>query len=276
MFKRLLSFLCIAVAVFLSPVSSNADIEVYFLDVGQGDCAIITADGENMIIDGGPGSQSDKVYSYILNTLKLDGFKYMVATHPHEDHIGGLSAALIAVPVDTVLTPVLEWDSKAFRSMMQYADMRECRILVPYDGDMFPLGKGMVTVLLCWPEAVEYSSANDMSIVLRIDYGERSFLFTGDAEAYAEYMLVDAGGIEADVLKVAHHGSSTSCTEEFLSAVKPQYAVISCGKDNIYGHPKQETLDRLTKFNVTVLRTDLLGSVIFSSDGIAIKVHSIK
>ena len=268
--------MCSMAALCLLFSSALADIEIHFLDVGQGDCAIIVADGEAMIIDGGSSSRSDKVFSYIRNTLNLDSFKYMLATHPHEDHIGGLSGALNAVPVDLILSPVLEWDSKEFRSLIKYADMRESMFEIPYDGETFSLGDGTVTILLCWPEADYYSSVNDMSIVLRVDYGIRSFLFTGDAEAYAEYMLVDAGGLSADVLKVGHHGSSTSSTEEFLEAIKPTYAIISCGKYNSYGHPRQETLNKLNNIGALILRTDLQGTIVMQSDGVDLKVSTEK
>lgn len=236
-----------------------------FLDVGQGECAIIVADGDAMIIDGGSSWASQIVYSHLRNKLHLQNVKIMVATHPHEDHIGGLSGALNAVPVDLILSPVLEYDSKEFSELTEYAYLQGSVMDVPFPGDVFSLGNATVTIVECWTDAW---SVNDMSIVLRVDYGKRSFLFTGDAEEYLEYMLVDSGqDLSADVLKVGHHGSSSSSTMEFLDEISPSYAVISCGKENIYGHPRQSTLDKLVAAGAEIFRTDLHGDILFHSDG---------
>ena len=245
--------------------ASPPGLEVHFLDVGQGDCAVVLCGGEAMIIDGGPPGASSKVYAYIHDTLKLRTIRIMAATHPHDDHVGGLSGALNAAPVELLLTPVTEWDSSPFRSMMEIAGRQGTAVTVPYDGDVYTLGEATVTVLMCWPEAW---TVNDSSIVLRVDYGGTSFLFTGDAEEMLEYMLVDSGcNLHADVLKVAHHGSNSSSTGEFINAVSPSYAVISCGRDNDYRHPRQEILDRLRDAGADVLRTDLQGTIVFTSNG---------
>lgn len=247
-------------------------LEVHFLDVGQGDCAVVLCEGESMVIDGGPKAASRMVYSYILDTLGLRHIDYVVSTHPHIDHVGGLASVLNAVPVDLLLTPALEWDSKAFRSMMEYAALQGTAVVIPGEGDTLQLGSATVTVLHCWPEAIAMGRTNDASIVLRIDYGETSFLFTGDAEEWAEYMMVDAGvNLKADVLKVSHHGSYTASTEEFVKKVHPAFAVISCGKGNEYGHPHDVVMNRLAAVNCTVLRTDLLGTVVLRSDGTTVR-----
>lgn len=250
------------------PVSALADLQVHFLNVGQGDCTIIVCDGEAMVIDGGPAVASDYVYSYIRNTLELQHIDYVVSTHPHLDHVYGLSAVLNAAPVDLLLTPVLEWDSKAFNNMLKYTEKQGTPVSVPREGDTLQLGGATVTILHCWPEALDYGRTNDSSIVTRIDYGDTSFIITGDAEDWSEYMMVDAGAnLKADVLRVAHHGSNTASTMEFLKAVQPKYAVISVGKDNGYGHPHTEVLERLDKIGAKVLRTDDLGTIVFQSDG---------
>ena len=213
------------------PVSALADLQVHFLDVGQGDCTIIVCDGEAMVIDGGPRSSSNYVYGYIRRTLKLRQIEYVISTHPHLDHVYGLSSVLNAAPVDLLLTPVLEWDSKAFSYMLKYAEKQGTPISVPQEGDTLQLGSATVTILHCWPEAIEYGRTNDSSIVTRIDYGNTSFIITGDAEDWSEYMMIDSGmNLKADVLRVAHHGSNTASTMEFLKAVQPKYAVISVGK----------------------------------------------
>jgi len=255
--------------LLILPATVLADLEVHFLDVGQGDCAIILCDGEAMVIDGGPKSASDKVYSYIRDTLGLKFIDFVVSTHPHVDHVSGLAAVLNAAPVESIYSLVMNWESKAFRNMLKYAMKQGAQISVPKDLDYFHVGGAEVTILLCMPEMIKEGRTNDASIVLRIDYGETSFLFTGDAEEYAEYTLEDyyQSYLKADVLKVAHHGSEYSSNEKFLGLVRPEYAVISVGKKNRYGHPHQETLDRLNAVGAKILRTDELGTIVFRSDG---------
>ncbi len=192
----------------------------------------------------------------------------MISTHPHADHVGGLAAVLNAAPADLLLTPVLDWDSDGFRSMMKYAELSGTPVSVPRAGDTLRLGSAVVTVLCCWPEAVRYGRVNDASIVLRIDYGRTSFLIAGDAEEWAEeIMLQDGAELKADVLRVAHHGSAYSSMKEFLVAVRPEYAVISVGKNNKYGHPHRETLERLAGIGSRIIRTDRSGTIRMESDG---------
>ena len=258
---RLLSL--ILLLLFLTGVFTNtqADIEVHFLDVGQGDATLVICDGEAMLIDGGGPSCGQFIYAYLRECV--DELVYMISTHPHADHVGGLAAALNAVPVGVIFSPVDSWDTKVFENVVLYAEMQGTPIVCPNEGDVFTLGGAEVTVLHCWPEAWE---TNDMSIVLRVDYADTSFLFTGDAEYMSEYMMIDSGWeLKSDVLKVGHHGSDTSSTQEFIDAVLPDYAVISCGKNNPYGHPAEEVLERLKE--CTVLRTDELGTIIMLSDG---------
>lgn len=201
--KRLLFFLLLIIAL---PTVAIAELEVKFVNIGQGDFSIITCDGETMIIDGGPGSESSLVYTVVKNTV--EHVKYMVATHPHEDHVGGLAGALNAVPVDLILSPVLEWDTQVFKNMVKYAELQGTPIIVPDEGEVYSLGGAEITILHCWPEAW---TTNDMSIVLRIDYGSNSILFTGDAEIMSEYMMLDSGmPLKADVIKISHHGSDTA------------------------------------------------------------------
>ena len=260
--------------LLLLPISAFADLQVHFLDVGQGDCTIVLCDGEAMVIDGSPASASSFVYSYIRNTLELQHIDYVISTHPHLDHVYGLSSVLNAAPVDLILTPVLKWDSKAFDSMLKYAEMQGTPLSVPQEGDTLQLGNATVTILHCWPEAIDYGRTNDSSIVVRIDYGQTSFIITGDAEDWSEYMMIDSGmNMKADVLRIAHHGSNTASTMEFLRAVQPEYAVISVGKDNGYGHPHQEVLGRLANINAKILRTDELGTIIMKSDGETISIN---
>ena len=179
-------------------------------------------------------------------------------------------AILNAVPVDVIYSPITTWGSKSWNSLAKYASAQGTPIVIPQEGDSFPLGNGTVTILHCWPEAW---AENDMSIVLRLDYGTTSFLFTGDAEEMSEaIMLTDGVSLPADVLKVAHHGSRYSSTPEFIEAVAPSWAVISCGDGNAYGHPHEETLRTLSI--TKVLRTDQLGTIVFHSDGQTLTVST--
>ncbi len=255
-------------ALLLLPGFARADLEAHFLDVGQGDAAVIVCDGEVLVIDGGPRTASDYVFAYMRETLKVTHIDCVVSTHPHVDHVAGLSSVLNAAPTDLLLTPVTTWDSKSFSNMMKYAARQGTAVSVPQEGDVLNIGGAVVTILHCWPEAVEQGMTNDASIVVRIDYGATSFLFTGDAEEWSEYMMLDGNlPLKADVLKVAHHGSRTATTGVFLSAVRPAYAVISVGKDNGYGHPHREVLNRLQAAGARILRTDESGTVVLVSDG---------
>ena len=256
-----------------------ADLEVDFLDVGQGDAALLVCDGESMLIDGGPASASQLVYTFLRE--KTEYLNAIVATHPHDDHIGGLPAALNAVPVGVIYSPVSSWDSPRWAAIEQYAELQGTPIIVPVEGEVFSLGGADVTVLHCWPEAW---TENDMSIVLRVDYGDVSFLFTGDAEDLSEYMMLDAefampeekNSLDVDVLKVGHHGSSTSSTPEFIEAVSPDIAVISCETGNPYHHPHAETLLTLEAADVEVLRTDELGTITIRTDGVNVDVSTMR
>lgn len=262
--------LCVFLVILLLPAVSSAELEAYFLDVGQGDCTVILCDGEAMIIDGGPASASEKVFAFLRETLEVTELKYVVSTHPHEDHISGLTAALNAAQAGLVLSPVTEWGTKRFEKFLAYAEKQGAPVAVPSPGDEYALGGAAVTILQCWPEAVSWreDDVNDMSIMVRVDYGETSLIVTGDAEEASEYMVLDSGlPLKADVLRVAHHGSTYSTTDPFLRAVSPEYAIISCGEGNTYFHPHKRVLNALKKAGVTLFRTDLQGTVRMRSDG---------
>ena len=243
--------------------SEKADFEIHFIDVGQADSALIMCDGKNMLIDGGNSDDSSTVYSYLKNEGVTE-LEYIIATHAHEDHVGGLSGALNFATAKTALSPVTEYDSKAFSNFLKNLDKQELEITVPDVGDEFYLGSARVNVLACNSS----EGTNNSSIVLKIEYGDTSFLFTGDAEYETEAFILEHGfDISSTLLKVGHHGSSSSTGYRFLWEVMPQYAVISVGKNNDYGHPHDEVVSRLADADVTVYRTDLSGDIVCTSDG---------
>ena len=247
-----------------SEIPEDSSIEIHFIDVGQGDCALILCDGATMLIDGGDSSASSKVYAY-LKAHNVDTLDYIVATHPDADHIGGLSGALNYATAKVAYCPVTEHDTKTFANFTKYLNAQGVSITIPTAGDTFPLGSATVQIL--GPQK-DYEDTNDLSIVLRVVYAETSFLFTGDAERTAEADILEAGyDLSSTVLKVGHHGSDSSTSYPFLREVMPQYAVISVGKDNSYGHPTENTLSKLRDAEVKVYRTDLQGTIICTSDG---------
>ena len=239
-------------------------LTVRFIDVGQGDAALLLCSGQAMLIDGGNKADSDLIYS-VLAREGLDYLDYIVCTHAHEDHVGGLAGALNYAAVGTAYCSDTEYDSEAFRDFVRYLDAQGRSITVPRAGDTWTLGGAAVEVV---GPIMASSNVNDRSIVLRVTFGDVSFLFTGDAERDEEQTILEAGHvIESTVLKVGHHGSSTSTSYPFLYAVDPVYAVISCGAGNSYGHPHEATLSRLRDADVTVFRTDMQGDVLCVTDG---------
>ena len=244
-----------------TPESST--FSILFIDVGQGDSALVECDGHYMLIDGGNKADSDLIYT-ILKDKKIEHLDILVGTHADEDHVGGLAGALNYAKADLTLCPVLTYDSKAFENFAKYADKNGNGITIPNVGDTYSLGSAQIIVAAVNTD----TNSNDTSIVLKIVYKETSFLFTGDAEILTEETLSkSAFDLSATVLKVGHHGSATSSSEEFLKAVAPEYAVISVGEDNDYGHPTQTVLDRLGSLGVKVYRTDLQGDILCVSDG---------
>ena len=253
----------------------KALLKIHFLDVGQGACALIESDGHYMLIDGGGRDASSFTVSYLAQ-LGIEKFDYLVATHFDEDHIAGLVGVFNKFAVGTVLEPSYKADKSIYTSFKEAEKKSGAEVIIPEPGAEYTLGDAKFTVLAPKkPEnstdegtALNSSEENNQSICVLLANGDNKVLFTGDAEQEEERYLVESGrDIRADVYLVGHHGSSSSSSELLLDAVRPKYAVISCGTGNDYGHPTQEVLDRLWDKDVSVFRTDEQGNIIMTSDG---------
>ena len=242
----------------------EAPFEMHFIDVGQALSVLVECDGQYMLYDGGNVDDGSLVVSY-LQSQGVEQLEYVFCSHAHEDHVGGLAAALAYFPAYHVYSPVTEASTKCFKDFVKYTQQQGLQVEVPAVGTTWPLGGATVTMV---GPVAQYSDTNDTSIVLRIEYGSTSFLLTGDMEKTAETDLVNSGvNLRADVLQVGHHGSSTSTGYLFLNSVLPEMAVISCGVNIKYGHPHEETLSILRDAGVDVYRTDLQGTITIGSDG---------
>lgn len=246
-----------------SILKDSSGLEVHFLDVGQGDAALVLCKGKAMLIDGGTSKNSSFIYAY-LKEHNISHLDYIIATHGHADHVGGLAGALNYATVGTVLCPVSNYDSEEFNDFVKYLEKQNVSITIPEVGDDFPFGGARFKIV---GPVAKLSNHNDVSLVLRLVYGSTSFLFTGDAERQEEYGILTYGSyIKSNVLKVGHHGSNGSTSAAFLKKVSPEYAVISVGSENVYGFPEIETLNALRNANVKVFRTDLQGTIVCKSD----------
>lgn len=249
------------------------DLQVHYIDVGQADCILVrvpTDDGvKNMLIDAGTsdGYKQQVILDY-LDNLGITDLNYMIVTHPHADHNAAALKILKTYTVDNLILPECETTQKTWLNMLEWLDEQNKEYIPSEVGNTYNIGDASFEIL--GPVDVsKVKDANDYSVVIRLDYGETSFLFTGDAEEFSEEAMLNASPaskFKCDVLKVGHHGSDSSTSEAFLAAADPSLAIIMCGEGNEYGHPKPEILERLEKANVNVLRTDLEGSIVICSD----------
>ena len=239
-------------------------LTVHFIDVGQADAILVESDGENMLIDGGNGADSSLIYAYLKNH-GIATLKYIVNTHPHEDHVGGLPGALNYATVERGFSSHQDYNSQAFRDYKGYLAMQGLELEVLEAGSSLALGESYIQVL----GPLEHDGdINNSSLVLHLVYDEVSFLFTGDMEEGSEYDLLEAGLVpDCTVLKVAHHGSESSSGYRFLRSALPEFAVISVGKNNSYDHPSPKVLSRLEDAGTQIFRTDVHGHVLAHSDG---------
>ena len=241
-------------------------LEVHYIDVGQGDATLIKCGSHAMLIDGGNNNKGTTVQLY-LKKQGVESLDYVIGTHPDADHIGGLDVIVYKYNCDTVIMPDYEKDTKTYQELVDVIHDKNMKITYPVVGEQYALGEAKFTIIA--PNSNSYGgNANDYSVAILLEYGKNRFLFTGDAEEASETEMLSNGiELSADVYKVAHHGSRSASTQEFLNAVQPKYAVISCGEGNSYGHPHAEVLNRLRSMGVEVFRTDEQGSIIASSDG---------
>lgn len=251
-------------------VGDEGELRVSFIDVGQGDSEFIELpNGETLLIDAGTNETGADVVNYI-ESLGYSSIDYVVGTHPHEDHIGGLDDVIRTFDVESVYMPKVTADTKTFEDVLDAVDEKGLTINTAKAGVTLVDGDGLSVKMLA-PVLDEYDNTNDYSAVIRIVYDDTSFIFMGDAEQYAEDLIT--GDVDSDVLKVGHHGSSTSTGEAFLERVSPSYAVISCGLGNSYGHPHTETIEKLG--GIPVFRTDEMGTIVATSDGSEISFRTL-
>ena len=247
-------------------ISSNDKLQVHFIDVGQADATLITIGEHSLLIDGGNVEDGELVLNYLLD-LGINKLDYVIGTHPHEDHIGGLDDIIRNFPINQFFMPDYKMDTKVYENVIDELASKDIVITKPVVGSKYTLGDSYFTIIS--PNSTDYGdNANNYSIGIKLTYKNTSFVMAGDAEELSEKeMLKNNIDLTADVFKVSHHGSYTSNSDSFLEAIDPTYAVISVGKDNKYGHPHIEILSRLIDDDVQIYRTDDNGSIIVTSDG---------
>lgn len=249
-------------------------LRVHFIDVGQGDCAYISCGGENMLIDCGEKSAYTEVVSY-LNKEEISALDYVIATHPHSDHMGGMADILEQFEVGEVIIPELTTENvpltSFFSDFIDVISERDIPLSKAKVGSRYSLGDSQWRIIS--PFESDSDNLNNCSVGIILSHGTNDFCLTGDAEKGAEDDMLKHGVLkDVEVFKAAHHGGDTSNTEAFMAAVSPEYVVISCGRDNSYGHPKDSVLDRFRRYTEEVYRTDLDGTVVVESDGEKISV----
>ncbi len=244
-------------------------LKVYFIDVGQGDSIFIQSDEKTMLIDAGTNEAGPKIVNF-LQEKGIEKIDYLIGTHPHEDHIGGLDDIILSFPIGTFYMPKVQTNTKTFEDVLDAAMEKGIAITSPKIEDTYQVGKANCTFL---SSKIDKSNLNLSSLVIHMTYEGQSFLFMGDAEKENEEAKFWP---QVDVLKIGHHGSKTSSSKAFLKQTNPQIAIISLGKDNIYHHPSQEVIARLEQINTQIYRTDVSGTILLLCDGKNILIEKEK
>lgn len=245
-------------------------VKIHFIDVDQGDAILVQYKDKNMLIDSSTQKAEEKFIKY-LNPLKIKTFNTVIATHPDEDHIGNMDLVIKNYNIENFYAPKATSNTKAFESMVLELKSKDLKIKPLKAGSTITFHEDIRLEVLA-PNSDKYEDSNNYSPIIKLTYGKNSVLFTGDAENLSEKETLQKGyDLKADVLKLGHHGSSTSTSKDFLKAVNPSMAVISCGKDNKYGHPHKETLKILNDNKIKYYRTDLDGTIVLILDGNEIK-----
>lgn len=252
-------------------VEKNNNLKIYYLDVGQADSILINSNNEYMLIDGGNNNDGPLLVKY-FQELGIKDIKYIVGTHPHEDHIGGLDEVINNFNINQIFIPDVITTTKTFEDLLDSIERKNLTFTVPTINNTYNLGEATIRIIYT---GTDTSDLNNSSIILKLTYKKTSYLFTGDATNITEKKILNKD-IKSDVLKIGHHGSKYSSTENFIKKVNPKYAIISVGKGNKYGHPSIETINLLKKYNIKTYRTDELGTILLTSDGNNIEITSFK
>lgn len=253
---------------------SAGELQIAYLDVGQGDSSFIhLPDGESILIDAGNPENGQEIVQYIQGTGE-DTLDYVIATHPHADHIGGMAEVIQAFEVENVYMPEVSHTSQTYGNLLDTIEAEGLTTLTAKAGEVL-FDDGTLRAEFLAPISDSYSGLNNYSAVLKLSYGDKAFLFMGDAEGEVEREILESGAdISADVLKVGHHGSDTSSTREFIEAVEPSYTIISVGEGNSYGHPSSATLETLSDIGADIWRTDEKGNIVVTCDGEDIAIYN--
>lgn len=252
-----------------SKETSASGIKIHFIDVGQADSILVQQGSSTMLIDAGNNDDSELVVNY----LRKNGVKkidYLVGTHPHEDHIGGLDKVIEEFDIGKIYMPRATSNTRTYEDVLKAIKAKKLKTSSPTPGTKFNIGDAECTIFA--PNGKEYEDLNEYSVVIKVVYKENSFMLTGDAEGTSEKEMIAKGfNLSADVLKLGHHGSGSSSTKAFLDKVNPKYAIVSAGKDNDYGHPHKATMDKMKSRGIKIYRTDESGTIVCTSDGKTIK-----